>query len=69
MDVLADLKLSFLILKAEVQLGEEDSEVLVGETEGDRFEAVKVPLGEAEGDPAAEVLLGEDEGEVPFGDE
>ena len=52
MDVLADLKLSFLILKAEVQLGEEDSEVLVGETKGDRFEAVKVPLGEAEGDPA-----------------
>ena len=31
MDVLADFKLSFLILKAEVQLGEEDREVLVGE--------------------------------------
>ena len=69
MDVLADFKLSFLILKAEVQLGEEDREVLVGETEGDRFEAVKVPLGEAEGDPAAEVPLGEDEGEVSLGEE
>ena len=60
MDVLADFKLSFLILKAEVQLGE---------TEGDRFEAVKLPLGESEGDPAAEVPLGEDEGEVPLGEE
>ena len=50
-------------------MGEEDGEVQVGETEGDRFEAVKVPLGEAEGDPAAEVPLGEDEGEVPLGEE
>jgi hypothetical protein len=44
-------------------------EVLLGEAEGDRFEAVKVPQGEAEGDPAAEVPLGEDKGEVPLGEE
>ena len=69
MGVLTDLKLSFLILKAEVHLGEEDGEVQVGETEGDRFELVRVPLGEGEGDPAAEVPLGEDEGEVSLGEE
>ena len=47
---LAGFRQSFLILEAEVHLGEEEREVLLGEPEGDHIEADKVPLGESEGD-------------------
>ena len=60
---------NFLILEAEVHLGEEVIEVLLGEAEGEELKQLKVPLGEAEGDPEAEVPLGEVEREVPLGEE
>ena len=43
--------------------------VLLGEAEGEELKQLKVPLGEAEGDPEAEVPLGEVEREVPLGEE
>ena len=68
---LADRRFSFLILKAEVNLGEKDNEVLLGEAVGVNIEAVQVPQGEAEGETAetVQVPLGETEGEVPLGEE
>ena len=64
---MAVVRLCIQILKTEVSLGEADTEVLVGEAEGDLIEAVQVPRGEAEGEPVAavQVLLGEAAGEVP----
>ena len=68
---LAGSRFSFLILEAEVHLGEEDREVLLGEAEGVDIEAVQVPQGESEGDTAetVQVPIGETEGEVPLGEE
>ena len=54
---LAGCRQGFLILKAEVHLGEEEHEVLRGEAECDQIEAAKVPLGEAEGDTAEAVKV------------
>ena len=56
--------------EAEVPLGEY-IKVLLGETEGENFEAVKVPQGEAEGvtTEAVQVPLGEEEGEVQLGEQ
>ena len=69
---LAGISIHFLILHvAEVPLNETDIEVLLGEAEGDKVEAVEVQQGEAEGVTveADEVLIGEAEGEVSLGEE
>ena len=44
------IRLSFLLVEADVHLDEEDCEVQLGEAKGDTAEAFKVPNGEAEGE-------------------
>ena len=68
---MAVLELNFLIPEAEDNFGEESKKFLPGEAEGDKIDAVKVPLGEAKCDlvETIKVPLGEAEGEVPLGEE